>query len=92
MKPFEFSSALRASLAIALKFAAYRAATCESEGRDLFCAALDGQRHPKLAALIHELDRELMQQEPKMSATKKPDWMFGLYKRVVERSTPAHTS
>lgn len=90
MKPFEFSSTLRASLAIALKFAAYRAATCESEGRDLFRAALDGQRHPKLAALIHELDRELM--EPKMSATKKPDWMFGLYKRVVERFTPGHTS
>lgn len=57
MTPFDIGATPRVSLALALKFAAYRAATCESEGRDLYRAVVDGQLHPKLAAVIIELDR-----------------------------------
>lgn len=47
MKPFDVTATPRASLSIALKFAAYRAATSECEGRDLFRAVVIGDHHPE---------------------------------------------
>ena len=92
MRPFDVGSTSRASLSIALKFAAYRAATNEPEGRDLFRAVVAGDRHPKVAELIKQLDQEMARQEPPDSRSNPLHGILHLYQCVIANTTTTRPS
>ena len=86
MQAFDLCATQRDSLAIALKFAAYRVTSSEREGRELYRAAVSGHHHFKLLELIKQLDREVGLSDPSATPAPPQKSLNAFYETAFDRS------